>query len=181
MNTSGMNFIQNPCLSISSLIDGFIGMMELFIGGNTLITIGIIIFHMFWATRTMMATDSGQYNDVGAYCIALVILAIMMMVYNALIGGYMSGLNNTGGFRNVGEPEYKKITTFTFLLYIVSFGAAVTSCMAVFTLYFPASIQVFSPFDDTKVLKTISYWKVIATIAASCGFIFILFIINCCF
>ena len=143
-----MNFIQNPCLSISSLIDGFIGMMELFIGGNTLITIGIIIFHMFWATRTIMATNTGQYNDVGAFCLVLIVMGIMFNIYNFLISNYMNKLNNIDGLRPVGEPEYKCITFYTAILYIVSFGMGIFSIMVVFHEYYPADVQVFNPFDD---------------------------------
>lgn len=111
MAENGLNFIQSPVISISALIDGFIGMMELFVGGNTLIIIGITLFHTFYATRAVFLTEAGQFNDLAMYCFCCVNMIICMFILQFLVLRYMGNRTKI--------PRYFRITCITFWVYLV--------------------------------------------------------------
>ena len=68
INSWGINFVQNPVLTINALIDGFVGMMDVFVGASSMITVGMTLHHTFFAKRAIMLTETGQFNDIALYC-----------------------------------------------------------------------------------------------------------------
>ena len=109
-------------------------MMELFIGCNSLITLGIVMHHMDFATKAISDTESGQYNDMGLYCFVLMIFAILMKVYMGMVSGYMGSLSSSTFNDWNAAPNYKTITIYTVAIFVVYAGTVVGGAFSVYSI-----------------------------------------------
>jgi hypothetical protein len=164
---------------IGSLIDGFISMMELFIGCNSLITLGITMHHMDFATKSIAETDSGQFNDLGLYCFVLMIFALLMKVYMGMVSGYMGSLCSSTFNDWHAAPNYKTITIYTAAIFVVYAGTMVGGAFSVYSLYYPEELKVYSPFSDDTNIRTIGWTRAVFGILTSLMFVTLLFVKNC--
>ena len=92
----------------------------------------------------------------------------------------MESLHSKEGYNERPKaPEYSAITKFVAIIYILYMGFVFLAVYSVYALYYPQSVKVYSPFDDSKKLIEVSYWDAILCIMISVFFISFIFLGNC--
>lgn len=101
-----------------------------------------------------------------------------MFVYEILMGKYMDQIAHSEHMTPNQNPSYSKVACYTSAIFVFYLTFLFVCTYTVFYVYFPGTVQVFSPFEDTKVLKYIDYWDAIGGVGLALAFTFIMYIMN---
>lgn len=170
----GPGFIKHPSLAVSSLLDGFLGMIDNMNETNALTNLAILAFQNFFSTRQVYLLGQGSLNIYAVICFGIIGL-VASMTYISSKYFYV--------FRNKEEINYTT-TLWTvgksYILYmmILSFGI-----YTVFVFTFPDVVIIFDPFKAKELDNhfRLGFLSMIGIILLGSAFLSFVFAINILF
>ena len=170
----GPGFMYHPSLAVSTLIDGYIGVIDNFNETNALTNLAILAFQNFFCTRQVFLLGQGSLNIYSVIIFGLLGLIISM----AYVCIQFATIFSSKGEINHSKMTWTMIQSYLIYLIILFIGILIT-----FDKTFPDVVIIYDPFNKNNNMNhfRLDFFPMIWIIILGVLFLSFIFLINVLF